>query len=113
MAFVEMDSSLSEDDANAGDLAQNKTSRVAGHSRRRNFFVAAVGNGILGRVGHDRPQTGSKNDRSLRVPIAQTLADVAHAAETGGAEAGFFVEIITSGRKVSSRGCRNFDSALG
>src|SRR5947199_7516130 len=100
-----MNSSLSENDPNARDLAQNKTSPVSGHSRGRNLFVCGVGNRILRRIGHDRPQTGPKNDRSLRVPVAQTLADVAHAAETGGAEGGFFVATITSGRKPSSRGC--------
>lgn len=61
-------------------------------------------------------QAGPKDDRSLGAPIAKALKrSFAHvqAAETGGADSGFFEPAMMSGRKRSSRTCVVFVSCFG
>jgi hypothetical protein len=56
---------------------------------------------------------GSIREQAGRSTHMIDIIRVAYAAETGGADAGFWVAAITSGRKVSSRGVGNFDSGFG
>ena len=100
-----MNAPLREYDSRAGNLREDKASAMSRNGWRRNLRKFSIRDLVLGRSLNDRAQTRTQNDGRLRFPLAQKLAKVAHAAETGGAEGGFFVATITSGRKPSSRGC--------